>query len=89
MILIYHVTSSDHVFKWVVLIYGWKLLIISHRLARFDGHRSCGSRGKTDLTFHVTLQDHLIKGPRDFMEGSSSLLSTVSLPYQIWLPKAL
>ena len=27
----------------------------------------------TDIIFHVTWQDHAIKGPLDFMEGHSSL----------------
>ena len=39
-------------------------------LAKFGGHRSFGSRDITDL-FHVTLQDHVIKEPCEFMDGSS------------------
>ena len=47
----------------------WELLpIVSYYLAKFGGHSPCGSR---DI-FHVTLQHHVIKGPCDFMEGSSS-----------------
>ena len=35
-------------------------------------HRHCGSRDIADLNFHLILQDLLIKGYSDFMEGSSS-----------------
>ena len=39
----------------------------------FSGIRPCGSRGVRDLIFHMTLQDHAIKGPWEFMEERSSL----------------
>ena len=47
--------------------------MVSHHLAKFGGHCPLGSRDITDLIFHVTLQDHVIKEPCDFMGGSSSL----------------
>ena len=45
----------------------------SNKLIKFGDHRPSGSRDITDLVFHVTLQDHVIKGPCDFMDRSSSL----------------
>ena len=45
--------------------------MVSHHLAKFGGHCPLGSRDITDLIFHVTLQDHVIKEPCDFMGGSS------------------
>ena len=57
----------------ILQLYSWKLLIVSHLLTKFGGHRPCGSRGIIDLIFHVTLQDHVIKRPCDFRKGSSSL----------------
>ena len=38
----------------------------------FGDHRRCCSRDITDLTFHMTLQDHVIKWSCEFMEGSSN-----------------
>ena len=57
---------------------GWMTLykeapIVTHHLAKFNGHRPCGSGDIAYLIYHVTLKDHLIKGFCDFMEGSSSL----------------
>ena len=46
---------------------------MSHHLAKFDGHRLCCSRDITGLILHVTLQDHVINGLYEFMEGSFSL----------------
>ena len=43
MSMIYHVTSRDHVFK------GLKFLIASHHLAKFSGHRPCGSLIAIDI----------------------------------------
>ena len=51
----------------------WKLLLLSHHLAKFGDHRPCCSRDITDLLFHVTLQDDVIKGLCEFMVGSSKL----------------
>ena len=53
-------------------------LLITHHFAKVDGYRACGSRDITYLIFHVTLQDHVIKGSCDFMEGSSSLYATTA-----------
>ena len=52
---------------------------LSRHLSKFGEHRPCGSRDRKDRVFHVTLQGHMIKGPCDFMEGSSSL-SIPTLP---------
>ena len=72
MFLIYHVASCDHVFRRFCNC-GWKLLIVSYHLAKLVDHRPGCSRDITDLIFHVTLQDHVIKELCEFMEGSSSL----------------
>ena len=49
------------------------LLIISHHLTNFSGHGSHGSADNAAKIFYRTLQDHMIKGFVDFVEGSSSL----------------
>ena len=49
-----------------------KPVIVTHHLAKFNGHRSCGSRDMY-LICDVALQDRVIEGPCDFMEGSTSL----------------
>ena len=46
---------------------------MSYHLAKFGGHRHCCSRDITGLMLHVTLQNHVIKGLYEFMEGSFSL----------------
>ena len=51
----------------------WKEVSISNHLAKFGGLRPCGSKDIADLVFHVTLQNHMINEPCDFMGGSSSL----------------
>ena len=57
--------------------YGWKLLVVIQHLVKFGGHRPYGSRDITDLTFQVTLQDHVVQGPCDFMKGSTSFYSPI------------
>ena len=42
-------------------------------LIQFLFFNSCCSRDIIDLIFHVTLEDHVIKGLCEVMEGSSSL----------------
>ena len=46
--------------------------MVTHHLVKFNDIMSCGSRDMTYLIYHVTLQDHVIKGSSDFMEKSSS-----------------
>ena len=46
---------------------------MSHHVATFSGHKSCGTNNTTAEILYVTLQDHVIKGSGDFMEGISSL----------------
>ena len=48
---------------------GWKHLIVTHYLAKFNGQRFCGNRDITYLICHVTLQYHVIKRFSDFIEG--------------------
>ena len=84
MLLICHVASYNHSFKWSC-DFMVTLPHITTRLngrvtlwfAMFIGQRPCGSRDITDLICHVKLQDHLIKGSYDFMEGSSLLYVTI------------
>ena len=52
---------------------GLKFLIVSHHFAKFSGHKPCGYSDITTEIVHMTLQDHLIKGSGNFMEGNSSL----------------
>ena len=46
--------------------------------AMFDGHWSGASRDNY-LTCHVSLQNHVIEGSRNFMSGSSSPLLVVEI----------
>ena len=50
-----------------------KILMEGPHFAKFGDHRSCVSRDITNLIIHVTLQEHIIKGPCDFVKGSSSV----------------
>ena len=52
-------------------------LIVTYHLAKFNGHILFCSEDITNLVWHVTLQDHLIKGSCDFMKGSPSLYVTI------------
>ena len=65
-----HVISKDRLFK---------VLNEFSPTCTFNGQRPCSSRDITYLICHVTLQDHVIKGSCDFMEGSSSLYVTTML----------
>ena len=58
---------------------GLKFLILSHHFVKFSGHRPCASGDTSAKIFYVTLQDHVIKGSGDFMEGNS-LLHIPTLP---------
>ena len=49
---------------------------MTHHITKLNGHRPCISRDITYLICHVNLQDHMIKGSCDFIEGSSSLYVT-------------
>ena len=67
-------TSLDHVFKELCDFHGGRFSNkLSCYLVKFGDHRPSGSRDITGLVFHVTLQDHVIRGPCDFMDRSSSL----------------
>ena len=70
MLLIYHMTSSDHVFKELYDFMGCR---VSHHLARFTGHRPCGSSDIAVKRFYVILQDMEIKRPGNFIEENFSL----------------
>lgn len=50
-----------------------EVLIVSQYLIKFGSHSLFCSRDKTDLIFQVTLQDLVIKGLCEFLEGNSSL----------------
>ena len=63
MFLNCHVTSCDQL----------KFLIVSHHLSKFSEHRPCGTSDTTAIILYVTLQNHVIKGSGDFVEGNSSL----------------
>ena len=57
----------------VVLLNGLKSLIVSHHFAKSCGHTPCGSSDTAAKIVYMTLQNHVIKGYGDFMEGKSSL----------------
>ena len=52
---------------------GLKFLTVSHYYAKFYGPRPRGNSDTATKIIYVTLQDHLIKGYADFVEGNSSL----------------
>ena len=64
MFSICHVTLEDYVTKGSC-----------DYIAKFKGHRYCGSGDIMVLVFHVVSQEHVIKGSYDFMAGSPSWLS--------------
>ena len=43
--------------------------MVSHHLAKFDGHMYCSSRG-IYLVSHMIEQDHVIKGSSDYNDRS-------------------
>ena len=57
----------------IVWLNGLKFLVVSHHLAKFNGHRSHGSSDAAAEIFYGTLQDDVIKGSGDSVEGTSSL----------------
>ena len=62
-------TSRDH---------GLTFLIVIHRFPKFSGHSHCGSSDTGAKIFYVVLQNHVIKGSGDFMEGNSSVYIPLS-----------
>ena len=56
MFLIYDVSWRSH----VVLLTGLKYLIVIPHLAKFGGHRPCGSSDTAARIFYVTSEDHVI-----------------------------
>ena len=59
-----------------VWLFAWKALIVTDHIAKFHGHGACSNWDIKYLICHVALQDYVIKGSSDFMEGSSSLYVT-------------
>ena len=47
-----------------------KFLIVRHHFVMFCGHKPCGSSDTVAKIFYATLQDHMIKGSGDFIEGN-------------------
>ena len=64
--LIYHVTSRHNVFKGL-------FLIVNYHFPKYSSHKSCVSSDTEAKIFYVTLQNHVIKGSGDFMEGDFML----------------
>ena len=54
MFLICHVTSHEHMFKWLCKFMGGT---VSHHLAMFGGHRSSARGDIKYLTSHVKMRD--------------------------------
>ena len=53
-------------------IYGWKPHLESNHLTIFGNHYFSTSGDKKYLMYHVTLQNYIIEGSRNFMGGSST-----------------
>ena len=67
MYLICHVTLQNQTTTW---LYGRKFFILSSHPLKFGGHYHC-NRGYVIVSdCLVVLQDHVIKGPGDFIGGS-------------------
>ena len=49
-----------------------ELIKVNYHLAKFGDHRHCGSEDIMILVCHMILQDHVIKGSRDFKGMSPS-----------------
>ena len=60
-------------------LYAWKPLIVTHHRIKFNSHKPCGSSDIKYIICDVILQDHVIKGSCDYIEGSSSLYVTALL----------
>ena len=56
-------------------LYGCKPPLVSHHHAMVGG-QSSSTRDITDPTYHVTSQDHVIEGSRNFVSETSSLYVT-------------
>ena len=54
----------------------WKSLIVTHQLAKFNGHGLCDSSNITGQICHITLKDHVIKDSCGFMERNCLLYVT-------------
>ena len=65
----------------VMLLIGWKLLILHNQPAKFGGHKFCGSEDISYLICHMSSQNYLIKGPHDFMDERPQ---DKSQPCQVW-----
>ena len=55
---------TRHVVKCLITIG----LVVTHP-SKFGGRSHCGSGNITYLVSHVTLQEHVVKGSCNFMEG--------------------
>ena len=64
--------------KRVLGLNGLKFLIVSPHFATFCGHRPCSS-DTAAIIVYITLQDYVIKGSGDFMNGNY-----LSPPCQSW-----
>ena len=69
MLLIFHVTSHNNLFKWPCDYYGWPFTV-DHYAANFGGFRNFGSGDKKLLICQVISNDHVFKGFCGFMGGS-------------------
>ena len=65
-------TSWEHVLKGLCDSMGW-CFYISHHFATFSSHEPCGSSNAAAKIVYRTLEDLMIKGSGDFMEGKLSL----------------
>ena len=60
----------------IMLIFSWELLVECHHPDKSGDHWPSASGDIKYLTFHVTLQKHVVQGSYTFMSGSSSFYIT-------------
>ena len=68
----------------VTSLNGRKPFTLSSPTVKFSGVKHCGS-GAQLFICHVMLQDQMIKGSCNFMNGSPSQKATPSPPCLLWL----
>ena len=64
---IFHVTSRDRMVRGSCKHHGRVLLIVSHHLLKFSGHRLCGIGDNKLLICRMTQRHHVVRGSCDIM----------------------
>ena len=74
-------TLQDNVIKGFFQLFERAVLIVCRHPVKLDGRSCCGSEDIAYLICQVTLQERVIKGSYDFMEGGFLLYTP---PCQFW-----